>query len=249
MSASEMKNRPSGESTVWHAAPAGWYQDPNHQPALRWWDGERWTAHVSSTVQTAVGPDSRWVGPGVQGPFPPPRYSADGLRRLEGKTWVRVKRWDGNKWVAARGDVKRPLLRVAVLVALVGLVLTFTNWKMNETISDSCAGLPPTEYESCVNTISFTSSFVVGPLLLLMVIAAVAYVAMHPIVIPAERAGRIAGDSVNTGGMTVDAAEAAWRQWQDQSPYFGRRFLRGYSTIAARPLEALPAVGEVGLPH
>lgn len=28
--------------------PAGWYADPNGQPVHRWWDGQRWTEHVSS---------------------------------------------------------------------------------------------------------------------------------------------------------------------------------------------------------
>lgn len=237
MSASEMKNRPSGDSAVWHAPPGGWYQDPNHRPALRWWDGERWTAHVFATVQTTVGCDGGWVGPGVQGPDPPPRYSADGLRRLEGKTWVRVKRYDGTGWHPARGDAKRGLLRIAVVVALAGLVLTFTNRSMNKTAADTCAGQPPTEYEACVNGVLYFTSPLLLLLLLLMVIAAVAYVATHPTVTPAERAGRIAGDAVNTGGMTVDAAAAAWHHWQDQSPSSGRRFLRGFSTIAARPLE------------
>ena len=235
MSASEMKNRPSGESTGRHAPPGGWYQDPNGEPALRWWDGERWSAHVFSTVQPAVGRDGRRVGPGAHGPILPPTYSADGLRRLEGKTWVRVKRWDGSRWVPARGDVKRGLLRIAVLVALAILVLTVTNWIMNKTAADTCAG--SIEYEACVNGVFFTSSFFVVPILVLMVIAAVAYVAMHPIVSPEERAGRIAGDAVNTGGMSVDSAAAAWHHWQDQSPSSGRRFLRGYSAIATRPLE------------
>jgi membrane protease YdiL (CAAX protease family) len=29
-------------------APAGWYADPAQQFALRWWDGTRWTEHVSA---------------------------------------------------------------------------------------------------------------------------------------------------------------------------------------------------------
>lgn len=240
MSASEMMNRPPGESTGWHAPSGGWYQDPNGEPGLRWWDGERWTAHVFSTAGTAVGGDGRRVGPGVQGPFPPTTYSADGLRRLEGKTWVRVKRWDGSKWVTARGDVKRPLLRVAVVVTLAVLVLTITNWIMNEAISDSCAGQPPIEYESCVNGLAFTSSFFVGPAFLVLIAAAVSYLVMRSTVTPAERAGRIAGDAVNTGEMPVDAVEAAWRHWQDQSPTSGRRFLRGYSTVGTRALEVTP---------
>ncbi|MBG0562538.1 DUF2510 domain-containing protein [Actinoplanes aureus] len=27
-------------------APAGWYADPSGLPALRWWDGREWTAHL-----------------------------------------------------------------------------------------------------------------------------------------------------------------------------------------------------------
>ena len=32
--------------------PAGWYEDPNGQPVLRWWDGQRWSEHT----QPAPGP-------------------------------------------------------------------------------------------------------------------------------------------------------------------------------------------------
>ncbi|MBF4160075.1 RDD family protein [Nocardioides acrostichi] len=39
--------------------PAGWYPDPTppagHAPALRWWDGERWTAHTAPSAPPSAG--------------------------------------------------------------------------------------------------------------------------------------------------------------------------------------------------
>jgi CAAX protease family protein len=41
-------------------APAGWYADPGQSFALRWWDGARWTEHVSTQ-----GVDRGWFPPSV----------------------------------------------------------------------------------------------------------------------------------------------------------------------------------------
>jgi hypothetical protein len=47
-------------------APAGWFADPGRRHELRYWDGQRWTEHVSDrgipgvdTVPVAEGPRSR----------------------------------------------------------------------------------------------------------------------------------------------------------------------------------------------
>ncbi len=50
------------------STPAGWYPDPSRGPgALRWWDGERWSDHVSVAALP-----------------PPPASAADGLAREVG---------------------------------------------------------------------------------------------------------------------------------------------------------------------
>ena len=33
--------------------PAGWHPDPQGQAALRYWDGQQWTEHVSDGQPTA----------------------------------------------------------------------------------------------------------------------------------------------------------------------------------------------------
>jgi len=35
--------------------PPGWYPDPSGQPALRWWDGVRWTEHVGTPPPSSQG--------------------------------------------------------------------------------------------------------------------------------------------------------------------------------------------------
>ncbi|BBH68785.1 hypothetical protein ACTI_54700 [Actinoplanes sp. OR16] len=35
-------------------APAGWYADPHGLPALRWWDGREWTAHIQPGATATV---------------------------------------------------------------------------------------------------------------------------------------------------------------------------------------------------
>ena len=234
--------------------PPGWYADPSGLPVLRWWDGEGWTAHVSATPGSAGGREGSAsltpVGPGAQGPVQPARYSRDGLRRWDGNAWAPVKRWDGHRWIRARKDLRRPLLRAVVLFALAGLAFEVTDRIIAGQISNSCAGLSGTEYEACRDVYYEVSAFFVGPAFLVLMVAAVGYLATHPIVTAPERAGRIVGDAVNIGTMSVGAAEDAWRCWQDQSPTSGRRFIRGYATIAARPLVATRAdVGVVGLPQ
>ena len=38
------------------ATPAGWYADPSGQHALRWWDGNAWTDHVTAPGPTQTEP-------------------------------------------------------------------------------------------------------------------------------------------------------------------------------------------------
>jgi Protein of unknown function (DUF2510) len=58
-------------------APAGWYEDPRDPSQQRYWDGERWTEHVSAAAARA---SAGWYpDPDVQNQL---RY------------------WDGNRWTA-----------------------------------------------------------------------------------------------------------------------------------------------------
>lgn len=38
------------------SAPAGWHADPTARFELRYWDGARWTEHVSTSGNTATDP-------------------------------------------------------------------------------------------------------------------------------------------------------------------------------------------------
>ncbi|NBS29209.1 MAG: DUF2510 domain-containing protein [Actinobacteria bacterium] len=38
------------------AAPAGWYADPSGRFELRYWNGEKWTEHVSRAGQQSTDP-------------------------------------------------------------------------------------------------------------------------------------------------------------------------------------------------
>ena len=38
------------------ATPAGWYPDPSGRYEMRYWDGDKWTAHVSRQGQTYTDP-------------------------------------------------------------------------------------------------------------------------------------------------------------------------------------------------
>ncbi|NCT92591.1 DUF2510 domain-containing protein, partial [Cellulomonas sp. APG4] len=42
----------------------GWYTDPADQAGLRWWDGERWTSHVTArpTAPSAPAPGATAAG-------------------------------------------------------------------------------------------------------------------------------------------------------------------------------------------
>jgi hypothetical protein len=48
------------------APEAGWYPDPSGSPALRWWDGERWTDSTHPLPDPAGAP----VGPATAAPAP-----------------------------------------------------------------------------------------------------------------------------------------------------------------------------------
>jgi hypothetical protein len=49
---------------VSEALPPGWYEDPWHEPGLRWWDGHRWTTHTAVPVgQPGPPPRSRTAVP------------------------------------------------------------------------------------------------------------------------------------------------------------------------------------------
>ncbi len=50
----------------------GWYDDPTGEAPQRWWDGERWTEHVSSPGTPAVPPAPTPPAPTPPAPAPPP---------------------------------------------------------------------------------------------------------------------------------------------------------------------------------
>src|SRR4051794_8616226 len=45
----------SGEESVGTSRAAGWYPDPEHPDALRWWDGSAWTQHRAPLPQRPLG--------------------------------------------------------------------------------------------------------------------------------------------------------------------------------------------------
>jgi hypothetical protein len=49
---------PAAQAGTWAqgAAPAGWFADPGRRHQLRYWDGQRWTEHVSDRGTQAVDP-------------------------------------------------------------------------------------------------------------------------------------------------------------------------------------------------
>ncbi len=52
--------------TPGNGVPAGWYPDPAGSQALRWWDGTRWTEHVSQAAtptQASADPTMQWQVP------------------------------------------------------------------------------------------------------------------------------------------------------------------------------------------
>jgi hypothetical protein len=61
------------------APPPGWYTDPDG-PGQRWWDGERWTEHVSE-VEFVLHPPSAYVPQHPVPPSAPPPPPAPELER------------------------------------------------------------------------------------------------------------------------------------------------------------------------
>ncbi|MBL6634787.1 MAG: DUF2510 domain-containing protein [Ilumatobacteraceae bacterium] len=53
-SAAESASTPSTSSSS--AAPAGWYADPSGRFELRYWNGDKWTEHVSRAGQQSTDP-------------------------------------------------------------------------------------------------------------------------------------------------------------------------------------------------
>lgn len=98
-SSSEHAVTASGASPA--AVPAGWYDDPSHAGAQRWWDGLAWTEHVHvASTDAAVEPVA------------PPGWYVDGSGTTR---W-----WDGSAWTwpaAATEPVPEPEPVVAEPVA------------------------------------------------------------------------------------------------------------------------------------
>jgi Protein of unknown function (DUF2510) len=49
-------NEPSRAATSASMTPAGWYPDPSGRYEMRYWDGDKWTEHVSRQGQTYTDP-------------------------------------------------------------------------------------------------------------------------------------------------------------------------------------------------
>ncbi|MBS32022.1 MAG: hypothetical protein CL445_06295 [Acidimicrobiaceae bacterium] len=50
-----VSNEPSSAASS-AAAPAGWYADPSGRFELRYWNGDKWTEHVSRAGQQSTDP-------------------------------------------------------------------------------------------------------------------------------------------------------------------------------------------------
>ena len=54
--AAETSTASSSSSAAASAAPAGWYADPSGRFELRYWNGDKWTEHVSRAGQQSTDP-------------------------------------------------------------------------------------------------------------------------------------------------------------------------------------------------
>ncbi len=98
--------------------PPGWYPDPFGRFQVRYWDGEAWTANVSTNGATAV---DQPVGVPVPRAIPAPWFADPNVVTSDDKTWAVLSHILG--WVIAlvallvKGN-ERPFVRDQAVEAL-----------------------------------------------------------------------------------------------------------------------------------
>ena len=73
--------------------PQGWYQDPNDESIVRWWDGQQWTSHTETRVATPQAPDQPAAAPRGGGKRPKPKLFGKGQALDE--AYAEVERLQG----------------------------------------------------------------------------------------------------------------------------------------------------------
>jgi len=133
--------------------PPGWHPDPWGTGALRWWDGQRWTGHVSGpqgvTPALAVGAErsaARWARLSML--WAGPALGVYVIALSFQAHWV-VDHWDeitrairANETVTVEGNRLAGTIGQVCFFALVVAWILFLLWFHRAAVSAAAAGLP-----------------------------------------------------------------------------------------------------------
>lgn len=131
--------------------PPGWHPDPWGAGALRWWDGSRWTGHVSGTTgmpaSLALGPEREasrwarlamlWAGPALAVYVIATSFQAQWLA----DNWDELRR-AGNTLELEGNRLASTVTQIS-FVALVAAWVLFLVWFYRAAVSAGSVGLSP----------------------------------------------------------------------------------------------------------